>query len=229
DFQINPEVPQYITSDSGKLRQILMNLLSNALKFTSKGFVTLTISWHNWRNLIFQVQDTGAGIEPDELENLFKPFMQTSTGIKSCTGTGLGVSISQSLVQLLGGKIEVESIVNQGSTFTVYLPLTQTSETKIAQRSSEQFYAPKLSRSSRQEITINNSLDELADLSMMSIQWLEQLNYAAIAANEREIQALIARIPQSHLTLVNRLKEMVHNFDLEEIIERTQKILAAQK
>ena len=229
NFKINPEVPQYITTDSGKLRQILINLLSNALKFTTQGHVTLTMSWHDWRNLTFQVQDTGAGIEPDELENLFKPFMQTRTGIKSCTGTGLGLSISQSLVQLLGGTIEVASIVGQGSTFTVYLPLTQTSETKIEQNLSEQFYASKSLISSKNEIAIDNCQDELANLSIMSIQWLEKLNYAANAANEREIQALIASIPDSHLTLANCLKGMVHNFALEEIIESTQKLIQVKE
>ncbi len=222
EFEINPEVPQHITTDPGKLRQILMNLLSNAIKFTMQGHITLTISWHDWHNLIFQVQDTGAGIEAKELETLFKPFVQTKTGIKSCTGTGLGLSISQSLIQLLGGKIEVESIVNQGTTFMFYIPISQTSETKIAQNLSHQSQEAK---SSMNEPTVDNCQEELAELSMMSIQWLEQLNHAASAANEREIQALIATIPDSHVTLANLLKEMVHNFALEGIIESTQKLL----
>ncbi len=222
-LQINPEVPQQITTDSGKLRQILMNLLSNAIKFTTQGHVTLTISWHDWQNLVFQVQDTGAGIDPDELETLFKPFMQTKTGIKSCKGTGLGLSISQSLVQLLGGTIEVESIVGQGSIFMFYLPISQISETKIDQHLSHQSESSQLSPS---EISVDNYCqEELADLSIMPIQWLEKLNYAANAANEREILALIATIPDSHVTLANHLQEMVHNFALEEIIESTQKLL----
>ena len=222
-LQINPEVPQHITTDSGKLRQILMNLLSNAIKFTTQGHVTLTISWHDWQNLVFQVQDTGAGIGSDELETLFKPFMQTRTGIKSCKGTGLGLSISQSLVQLLGGTIEVESIVSQGSIFMFYLPISQISETKIDQHLSNQ---SEVSQSSLNAISVDNCQEELAaDLSIMPIQWLEKLNYAANAANEREILALITTIPDSYVTLANHLQEMVHNFALEEIIESTQKLL----
>ena len=222
NFQVNPEVPQYITTDRGKLRQILLNLLSNAIKFTIQGHVTLIISWHDWHNLIFQVQDTGAGIASDELEILFKPFIQTRTGIQSCEGTGLGLSISQSLVQLLGGQIEVESIVGIGTKFMVYLPLIQTSEPEINQHSSDRYHLP---RSFISESSVDNYQDQLEDLSIMPIKWLEKLNYSANAANEGEIYALISEIPPSHVTLANRLKEMVHNFALEEIIDRTQKIL----
>ena len=222
NFEINSEVPQHITTDPGKLRQILLNLLSNAIKFTMQGHVTLTISWHDWHNLIFQVQDTGAGIDSDELKTLFKHFVQTSTGRKSCNGTGLGLSISQSLIQLLGGKIEVASIVGQGTQFTVYLPISQTSETTIDPHFSNQ---SQVLKSSMNKLAVNNSQEELEELSIMSIQWLEKLNHAATAANEREIQTLIAIIPDSHVALAHRLQEMVHNFALEGIIESTQKLL----
>ena len=222
NFEINSEVPQHITTDPGKLRQILLNLLSNAIKFTMQGHVTLTISWHDWHNLIFQVQDTGAGIDSDELKNLFKPFVQTSTGRKSCNGTGLGLSISQSLIQLLGGKIEVASIVGQGTQFTVHLPISQTSETTIDPHFSNQ---SQVLKSSMNKLAVDNFQEELEELSIMSIQWLEKLNHAATAANEREIQTLIAIIPDSHVALAHRLQEMVHNFALEGIIESTQKLL----
>ncbi|MEM9275657.1 MAG: ATP-binding protein, partial [Cyanobacteria bacterium P01_F01_bin.143] len=219
-FQINPEVPRHITGDPGKIRQILINLLSNAIKFTMQGHVSLTISWHDWQHLIFKVQDTGAGIAVDELEDLFKPFIQTKTGIESCQGTGLGLSISQSLVQLLGGKIEVESVVGRGTAFMVYLPFRQTSKSEI-----DLSFQSHLSDISMKEIAGYNYEEELADLAAMSTEWLEQLNYAANAANERQIYALIAEIIPSHAALANRLKEMVYNFALEGIIENTQKLL----
>ena len=219
-FQINPEVPRYVTGDPGKIRQILINLLSNAIKFTMQGNVSLTISWHDWQHLIFKVQDTGAGIAADELEDLFKPFVQTKTGIESCQGTGLGLSISQSLVQLLGGKIEVETVVGRGTTFMVYLPFRQTSKSEL-----DKPFQSHLPDISMKEISGYNYEEELADLSAMSTEWLEQLNYAANAANERQIYALIAEIIPSHAALANRLKEMVYNFALEGIIENTQKLL----
>jgi|GEM_PF-1128849 len=220
-FQINSEVPQCITSDSDKLRQILINLLSNAIKFTTEGNVSLTISWHDWQSLIFEVQDTGTGIAIGELEDLFKPFFQTRAGIESCQGTGLGLSISHSLVQLLGGKIEVTSIEGKGSKFRVYIPFSPTSKSEN-QHVSHNCYLPSMS-------TEKNSADVeqemITELSTMSIEWLAKLNYAATGADERQIKALIAEIPLSHVALANRLKEMVYNFALEGIIENTQKLL----
>jgi signal transduction histidine kinase/NO-binding membrane sensor protein with MHYT domain/CheY-like chemotaxis protein len=127
-FECEPQVPQFIHTDENKLRQILINLLSNAIKFTSQGHVTLRICLASDRSetlematstlpLNFQIIDTGSGIDPSEMDKLFTAFGQTKTGMKSEQGTGLGLPISQKFVQLMGGKITVESTVGQGSTF----------------------------------------------------------------------------------------------------------------
>ena len=114
NFERGSNVPQYIKADEGKLRQILLNLLGNALKFTHRGKVTLEVNAQGLQSpdsptLTFAVKDTGEGIAPEELDKLFKPFVQTETGNQSQSGTGLGLTISRELVGLMGGDITVKS------------------------------------------------------------------------------------------------------------------------
>lgn len=118
------DVPQIICTDEGKLRQVLINLISNAIKFTKKGSVKLRVQPLEIKietqeiRLYFEVEDTGIGIELSQQEKLFEPFIQAKAGLSSQEGTGLGLSISQKFVQLLGGEIKVKSILNQGSIFS---------------------------------------------------------------------------------------------------------------
>ncbi len=114
-------------SDHMKVRQILINLLGNACKFTEHGLITLSIRQDftdSHRNIIFAVRDTGIGINPDSLKLLFNPFTQEdNSSTRTYSGTGLGLSISQRLCLLLGGDISVQSVKGKGSVFTVSLPL----------------------------------------------------------------------------------------------------------
>ncbi|MEH1838752.1 MAG: ATP-binding protein [Nostoc sp.] len=123
-FELAPNLPQYILTDEGKLRQVLINILGNAIKFTNTGGVTLRVSFFNGQNndqgqmtINFEIEDTGAGIAAEELDNLFQPFVQTASGTKIREGTGLGLTISRQFVQLMGGDIRLHSQVGCGSTF----------------------------------------------------------------------------------------------------------------
>jgi signal transduction histidine kinase len=119
-----PHTSVRMTSDIDKARQILVNLLGNAVKFTDVGTVTLRLS-RSARAVRVEVSDTGIGIPEDELPRLFRPFAQVDTGLtRRHGGTGLGLYISRRLAALLGGHIEVESAPNAGSTFSVVLPVT---------------------------------------------------------------------------------------------------------
>jgi len=122
-----PDVPQYIKADAGKLRQILINLLGNAIKFTEHGTVTLRVHSQSVENshhsLQFEVEDTGPGIAPEELDALFDPFVQTETGRKSQEGTGLGLPISQKFLELMGGDISVDSRLGKGTIFRFHIPI----------------------------------------------------------------------------------------------------------
>ncbi|MFJ9823861.1 HAMP domain-containing protein [Streptomyces sp. NPDC101160] len=141
DFTVTvaPDVPAYLTTDEARLRQVLRNLLSNALKFTERGRVALTVG-HTPPDeipatlrdaalregrpvLAFRVTDTGVGIAPDRLRHIFDAFQQgDGTTAREYGGTGLGLSISREVATLLGGTIEVESTEGEGSSFTFHLP-----------------------------------------------------------------------------------------------------------
>jgi CheY-like chemotaxis protein len=133
-FDRHPDLPRYVRTDEVKLRQVLINLLNNAIKFTEDGGVSLRVGVQNCGvaktgegsfqlSLTFEIEDTGVGIATDELDTIFEAFTQTTTGKKSKEGTGLGLAIARSFVQLMGGKITVSSQVEQGSIFKFVIPV----------------------------------------------------------------------------------------------------------
>ncbi|MBF0242077.1 MAG: response regulator [Desulfamplus sp.] len=130
DCHIEPDVPILLRGDPNRLRQIFLNLLNNAVKFTEKGKINITIrnekidedsehiNTNNKLTLSFSVTDTGIGISQDRLDRLFKPFSQADASTtRKYGGTGLGLVISQRLLELMGGKISVQSEHNKGTTF----------------------------------------------------------------------------------------------------------------
>ena len=141
-FNCDRDVPKYVFADESKLRQVLINLLGNAIKFTEEGKVTLRVGLaikteNNSKKILinFEVEDTGYGIKQEELKTLFDAFIQTETGLHSQEGTGLGLAISQKFAQLMGGKITVSSTFGKGTIFRFDVPVevTQSSEIKSSQ------------------------------------------------------------------------------------------------
>ncbi len=126
DLYIFPNVPTWIQGDPTRLRQILGNLLGNAIKFTENGFIKLTASAENdpLPKLRLVVQDTGIGIPIEVIPELFQAFHQADASTtRKFGGTGLGLVICKKLVNLMGGEIFLESQVGKGTSFTVVLPL----------------------------------------------------------------------------------------------------------
>ena len=126
-FDIAPAVPQNVTGDPARLRQVLINLVGNAVKFTGRGEVVLTLSVESSLELathvLFTVRDTGIGIGEQAMERIFQPFTQADEAMsRRYGGTGLGLSISSELVNLMGGRLSVESTVGEGAVFTCMLP-----------------------------------------------------------------------------------------------------------
>ncbi|HEY9850259.1 MAG TPA: response regulator [Leptolyngbyaceae cyanobacterium] len=142
-FEYGSDLPYYVKTDEGKLRQVLLNLLGNAIKFTEQGLVTLrtslvedpkeksTIDEENKLKLHFEIEDTGPGINPAEIHLLFEEFGQTLLGRKTEQGTGLGLPISKKYVQLMGGNITVTSQPGQGSLFAFDIQISLTDPSEI--------------------------------------------------------------------------------------------------
>jgi two-component system sensor histidine kinase/response regulator len=160
-FERTEDVPQYVRTDDVKLRQVLMNLLSNAIKFTAEGGVSVRVKGLHpptplkggissdddrkfpleggrgvFLSLQFEIEDTGPGIAPDEMDKLFETFTQTETGRRTQEGTGLGLPISKKFVQLMGGEIQANSEVDKGTTFTFDIHIGLVDQSTIANQQS---------------------------------------------------------------------------------------------
>ncbi|OIP73508.1 MAG: hypothetical protein AUK48_10115 [Oscillatoriales cyanobacterium CG2_30_44_21] len=214
-FAVHPSVPQYIKCDERKLRQILLNLLGNAIKFTDKGYIFCRVllgkASPNLSKVIihFEIEDTGRGIAPEEIGNLFEAFVQTASGRESQVGTGLGLVISQQFAQFMGGFIAASSSLDQGSLFQFDIEVEQLSSLSSGQISSDQEVAGEQdaiaepdSKAEQKEADyiINPSSKPLRILlvednsfnQMIALRFLEKLGYQAdCATNGLEVlQAL---------------------------------------
>jgi signal transduction histidine kinase len=119
-----PDMPPLIYGDRARVQQVLMNLLSNAIKFTSTGLIDVYLYQPNPTHWAIQVSDTGIGIPSEAQQYIFDPFRQVDgSPIRQYGGTGLGLSIVKQLTTLMGGQVNLQSKVGQGSIFTVCLPL----------------------------------------------------------------------------------------------------------
>ncbi|QDT94788.1 ammonium transporter [Gimesia aquarii] len=179
----NP-IPETITSDPTRLRQILINLLGNAIKFTKSGSVELRTQLIQSKDaspqLQFDIIDTGIGLSEEAISQIYQPFTQADNSTtRKFGGTGLGLTITKRLVEMLGGMIQVKSTVNQGSTFTVTVntgsleavPLLQLDENSITKSSSEinshQLLETSVSNSTRKALIVEDGVDNQRLISFL--------------------------------------------------------------
>lgn len=178
---IRPEDKISISTDPNRVKQILYNFLSNAIKNTEEGSITLCLEWTDEHSLKFSVTDTGRGIEADKLESVFNRFEKLNTFVQ---GTGLGLAISKSLIEHLGGNVEVSSVYGRGSTFSFTLPYRQVAPqaTKIQDYSFEK-------KDEKKRILVMETVD--SDYEFFSFM-LEGTYLVARATNEAQLVDMFA-------------------------------------
>ncbi|MDM8518762.1 ATP-binding protein [Anaerolineales bacterium HSG6] len=177
-FEAASDLPVVVQADELRLHQILANLLDNAIKFTDEGQITLTVGyWHN--KLRFQVADTGVGLEPEEMLQLFEPFhRRLSEQHSTVQGTGLGLSICQQLVSMMGGTLNAQSDLGEGSTFWFDLDLPIVSQTLKKIPRSQEIIGYKGVR--RKVLIVDDKIDNRLVLSNM----LKLLQFDIVQASD---------------------------------------------
>jgi signal transduction histidine kinase len=245
EFDYSSDLPQYISTDRQKLRQVLVNLLDNGIKYTESGRVVLRVSRvdnleksspsdSKIKIICFEVEDTGFGIAPSEIDGIFEAFVQGEKTPIYREGNGLGLAISQQFVRLLGGEIVVDSIVQQGSLFKFQIPAIIVDRKDIilpfdrVLELDRQKYLGKKHKS--QNVFCKNRLRENrliafhSCLDRISPQWIERVHQAAIQVDTDLLFQLIEQIEAIDLPLSQELKTMVNNFEYDEIIELTGRV-----
>ncbi|MBD2318403.1 ATP-binding protein [Phormidium tenue] len=220
-FAIHPNCPQYIKADERKIRQILLNLLGNAIKFTNKGYVLLRVSQVNLEEVSskvvihFEVEDSGLGIAPEEIDKLFEAFVQTASGRATQTGTGLGLVISQQFAHFMGGHITVNSTLDKGTIFQFDIAVTQLSSQEIKPDRQIDFEQPTVvmiedgsipatSTSLRILLVEDNTFNQ-----MIALRLLAKLGYQAdCAINGLEVLKAIELKPYDLIFMDLQMPEM---------------------
>ncbi|HYZ82750.1 MAG TPA: ATP-binding protein [Bryobacteraceae bacterium] len=198
-FELDEAVPRIIKQDGGRIRQVLLNLISNAVKFTESGSVTVRASLRpDQRSVQMSVIDTGPGIAPEQCTLLFQPFTQIdSSDARRFGGTGLGLSISKRLMELMGGQIGVISDLGVGSTFWFWFPFEPATEDQM------EAAATALPKLERQPVSAGTRIlvveDNLVN-QRVALKLLEKLGYTAEAVDNGE--KAVKRILETQFSLV---------------------------
>lgn len=181
-YRLNPSIPEFMVGDAIRIRQILVNLVGNALKFTDRGSIDVNVGIINGRKpedsvLEFSVQDTGIGIPADKLDQLFQSFSQLHPVInRKYGGTGLGLVISKRLVEIMGGSISVESTEGEGSTFRFAVPATSVDAT--SEQTASEFHHDRTRQSDKVAMRILVAEDHPVNRKILR-EYLEKLGYHA--------------------------------------------------
>lgn len=192
-------LPKYLEVDEGKLRQVLINLLGNAHKFTDTGGISLSVkadqSGENQWKLSFAVEDTGCGISEEGVKTVFDPFVQTGRSPARNQGTGLGLAISYQFIELMGGKLGVDSVLKQGSTF--YFEITAFSSEAVVATDKQQLNVASIESSdTKWRILV---VDDLADNRLLLNQLLTSVGFSVRDASNGEQAVQLFESWQPHL------------------------------
>jgi CheY-like chemotaxis protein len=233
-IEIDPVLPRAFTSDPKRLQQILKNLLSNAFKFTTQGRVTMAVrpAQEGWTPdhpvlkeaasvVAFSVTDTGIGIAPEKQKLIFEAFHQADAGTsRKYGGTGLGLAISRELATLLGGEIRLTSTVGEGSTFTLYLPLTYVGPARSATTTTPAipmpaFMAQVLPARTEEQIVDDRETIDPGDMVLLIVD--DDPHYARVLlglAREKGFKGIVATRGQSALALAREYRPTAITLDV---------------
>lgn len=212
-YIIDPNVPETIIGDPARLRQILINLLNNAVKFTDKGEVTVAVTARKLEGtdheVHFTVKDTGIGIPGDKIGHLFQPFSQVDgSTTRRYGGTGLGLAISKRLAELMGGRIWAESEIGKGSIFHFTVLAEATSKSPVSKRANVDQSQADQQPSQLPALNILLAEDNLIN-QKVTIQMLRKLGYKAdVAANGFEALQALERQPYDIILMDVQMPEM---------------------
>ncbi|MCP4717501.1 MAG: response regulator, partial [Deltaproteobacteria bacterium] len=222
-FQLAPDLPRYVRADNVKLRQVLINLLNNALKFTAEGGVTVAVKSEKQAPedpqdsdisassiLHFSIADTGPGIAADELETLFETFTQSKNVYLAQEGAGLGLAISRQFVQLMGGQIHVESEVGRGSTFTFSLAVEAAASTFQPPSDIQQRVIGLAPNQPCYRILV---VDDKADNRRLLVQLLKPLGFELREAENGQAALKIWAAWQPHLIWLDMKMPLIDGYE----------------
>ena len=203
--EFSPDLPAGLHADEKRLRQVLINLLGNAIKFTDQGSVTLKVSTRpkaastTAQPILFQIEDTGVGMTPEQLEKIFLPFEQVGDTDKKASGTGLGLAISQRIAEMMGSPLQVSSQMGEGSIFWLE-PEIQPATSWIRKRSGQRVTGIKLAAgASRPEILV---IDKSDSARQAIVQLLEPIGFKMTVSGDMEngLRQAIAHPPDCVIT-----------------------------
>ena len=233
------DVPQYVQTDEVKLRQVLINLLDNAVKFTQDGSVLITVcskqegiikpTANEFLNIGepqktifigFEIADTGVGISPEKLESIFELLVQTSSEKKVQTGTGLGLNISREFIRLMGGDITVESEVGHGTVFKFDIQVvTAAGAGEVINKYVEVNGLSQSSSMVKEKISDSAAIFTLDSKPKVSPEWTSNLKQAVREADFDLIATTIEEIGSDNDVFAEVLMNHLYNFDYQKILD----------
>lgn len=212
--QIDQQMPRFIEGDEGKLRQILINLIGNAVKFADKGSVFIRTSFRKQGQdiiLLVEVEDTGPGISKSDIDRLFQYFEQAESGRKKQGGSGLGLAISREYARLMGGDITVSSVPGQGSIFRLSVRVQEGIESQIS--------APQQNRLSNAGRQPEDKADKKLEELVIPADLRQELGEAVLRLNIEKTREIIEAITNLNQHSGEVLQHMIDGLEFERLLK----------
>ncbi len=227
-FDLNPELPQYVQADESKLRQVLINLLENAIKFTNSGSVVLRVTaekvegienFSSSLRLNFQIEDTGKGITAEELNHIFDAFVQSNPTYQTEDGTGLGLAICKRFVQLMGGDINIQSTLEKGTIvqFNILLGFAEPPELTSTQTIPKgRILGLKPNQPNNRILVVEDNWEN----RQLLLQILTPLGFEIIEATNGQDAIKLWESEQPHLILMDMRMPVMDGYEATKIIKQ---------